>query len=339
MHKRVAHRLESRHNGTMVDISKYPKKLLLNMLEQMLRIRRFEEVSGQAYGLRKIGGFCHLYIGQEAVAVGSIAACDMKKDHVLTSYRDHGHALTCGMPSNIALAELFGKESGCSRGKGGSMHLFDVEHHMFGGNGIVGAQMPVAAGVAFASKYKKDGGVTLCYFGDGAIHQGAFHETMNLSAIWHLPLIMVVENNHYGMGTSVERVSKITDFDIKAQGYGLRGQVVDGMDVLNVYEAFKKARAAAAKGESQLLDIKTYRYRGHSMSDPAKYRTKDELQKFKTEDPIVRLRHDMEEAKMITGAQFTELDDTIKQEMKQAEKFAEQSNEPPMDALYEDVLA
>lgn len=309
------------------------------MLKQMLRIRRFEEVSAQAYGVRKIGGFCHLYIGQEAIAVGSIAACDLKKDYILTSYRDHGHALACGMPATIALAELFGKESGCSGGKGGSMHLYDAANHMLGGNGIVASQIPVAAGVAFASRYRQDGGVTLCYLGDGAVHQGAFHETMNMAAIWNLPLVLIIENNRYGMGTSVERISGVSDFDIKAKGYGLRGQVVDGMDVLTVYEAIKKAKAAAQKGKAQLLDIKTYRYRGHSMSDPAKYRSKDELKKFKNEDPIVKLRHDMQQAKMITDSQFTALDNTIKQEMKEAERFADESNEPPLENLYEDVLA
>lgn len=311
----------------------------MNMLEQMLRIRRFEEVSAQAYGLRKIGGFCHLYIGQEAVAVGSIAACDLKRDYVLTSYRDHGHALACGMPSTVAMAELFGKESGCSRGKGGSMHLFDAANHMLGGNGIVGSQIPVAAGVAFASAYRKDNGVTLCYFGDGAIHQGAFHETMNLAAIWKLPLILIVENNQYGMGTSVERISAVNDFDVKAKGYGLRGQIVDGMDVLAVYEAIKKAKAAAQKGQTQLLDIKTYRYRGHSMSDPAQYRSKEELKKFKGEDPIVRLRHDLQQADLLSDDDFTTLDTTIKQEMKAAEQFAEQSSDPPLESLYEDIMA
>jgi len=322
----------------MSDVSKYSKDFLLGMLKEMVRIRRFEEVSAQAYGVRKIGGFCHLYIGQEAVAVGSIAACDLKKDYILTSYRDHGHALACGMPSSVALAELFGKESGCSRGKGGSMHLFDAKNHMFGGNGIVASQIPVAAGVAFASRYRNDKGVTLCYFGDGAIHQGAFHETMNLAAIWKLPLILIVENNQYGMGTSVKRISKVTNFDVKAAGYGLPGEVVDGMDVLVVYEAIKKARAKAQKGVTQLLDIKTYRYRGHSMSDPAKYRTKDELDKFKDDDPIVKLRHDLEKAGIINDVGFKEIDQEIKEEMKAAEKFAEESKEPSIDALYEDVL-
>ena len=323
---------------TMADIKKYTDDFLRTMLEDMLRIRRFEEVCARAYGIRKIGGFCHLYIGQEAVAVGSIAACDLKKDYFLTSYRDHGHALACGMPASVALAELFGKESGCSRGKGGSMHFFDAKNHMFGGNGIVGSQIPVAAGVAFASKYRQDGGVTLCYFGDGAIHQGAFHESMNLAAVWELPLLLIVENNQYGMGTSVDRVSKVSDFDIKAKGYGLRGQVIDGMDVLTVYEAIKKARATAQKGVTQLLDIKTYRYRGHSMSDPAKYRTKAELEQFKNEDPILKLRHDMQKAGMISDGEFDKMDARIKTEMKEAEQFADESKEPTLESLYEDVL-
>ena len=224
----------------MASVTQYDKKFLLELIDKMVRIRRFEEKAAQMYGMRKIGGFCHLYNGQEALGVGSIEGLDLSKDYVLTSYRDHGHAIACGMSMDVVMAELFGKIDGCSRGKGGSMHMFDVEKHMLGGNGIVGAQIPIAGGVAFACKYNKTGGVSVCYFGDGAIHQGAFHETMNLAQIWELPLIMIVENNKFGMGTSVTRVSSIDHFDKKAGGYGAEGHIVDGMSVLAVYEAMKK---------------------------------------------------------------------------------------------------
>ena len=303
----------------------------------MTNIRRFEEGAAQMYGLRKIGGFCHLYNGQEAVAVGSIAACDLSKDYILTSYRDHGHALACGMDAKVVMAELFGKESGCSRGKGGSMHMFDVQRHMFGGNGIVAAQIPIAAGVAFASKYRKETGVTLCYFGDGAIHQGAFHETMNLAALWKLPLIMIVENNQYGMGTSVERISSVSDFDVKAAGYGIRGESVDGMCALTVYETFRRIVKDVRKGQPCLLDIKTYRYRGHSMSDPGKYRSKEDVEKYKKQDPIVSLKSDMQEANMLTDEQFKKIDDAAKELAKESIRFAEESAEPSLESLYKDV--
>ncbi len=322
----------------MADASKYPEKLLHSMLSSMVLIRRFEEATAQAYGLRKIGGFCHLYNGQEAVAVGAVAGSDLKKDYHLTSYRDHAHALACGMDPKAAMAEMFGKITGCSKGKGGSMHLFDVERHMLGGNGIVGAQIPMAAGAAFASAYRKDGGVALCYFGDGAIHQGAFHETMNLAALWKLPLILIVENNQYGMGTSVARASSVEDFAIKAKGYGLTGTKVDGMCVLTVYDAIKKALAAARKGEAQLMDIKTYRYRGHSMSDPARYRTKDDLEKYKKQDPILQLRADMEKAGYLDEKTFLALDKRIKAQVAEAVKFSEESAEPSLEEMYTDVV-
>jgi len=252
----------------------YPPDFLHALLRQMLLIRRFEEQCAQSYGLRKIGGFCHLYIGQEAVAVGAIAALDLAKDYVLTAYRDHGHALACGMDPNVCMAELYGKVTGCSRGKGGSMHLFDVAHHMYGGNGIVGSHIPVATGVALKIRYRKEDGVVLCFFGDGAIHQGAFHESLNLAKIWQLPIIYMCENNQYGMGTDFRRVSAVDDFSIMGDSYGIPGAQVDGMNVLAVYEAVRAAAARARRdGCAAFLEIKTYRYKGHSMSDPAKYRT------------------------------------------------------------------
>lgn len=224
-----------------MSLSQYDRTFLIDLLEQMLLIRRFEEKSAQMYGLRKIGGFCHLYIGQEAVAVGSIAALDMKKDYVLTAYRDHGHALACGMDPNAAMAELYGKVTGCSKGKGGSMHMFDVENNMFGGNGIVGGHIPIAAGVAFKLRYNQEDGVVLCYFGDGAIHQGVFHETMNMAKIWNLPIIFICENNQYGMGTNFKRVSSVHDYSIMGASYEIPSWQVDGMDVINVYEETQKA--------------------------------------------------------------------------------------------------
>lgn len=325
---------------TRKDLKEYDEGFLVDLLDEMLLIRRFEEKAAQMYGLRKIGGFCHLYNGQEAVAVGAVRAIDLKKDYVLTSYRDHGHAIACGMEPNVVMAELFGKITGCSRGKGGSMHMFDVEKHMLGGNGIVGAQIPVAAGVAFAQKYKGGDGVTLCFFGDGAIHQGAFYESMNLSAVWKLPVIYMVENNHFGMGTAVKRVSAVEDFAVKAEGFGLPGMTVDGMDVLSVYEAVQEAsERARSEGIATLMDVKTYRYKGHSMSDPAKYRTKDELEQYKSQDPIILLKSDLVEAGIIDEAKFKELDEAAKQRSQASVDFAEASDEPPIESMYEDIYA
>ncbi len=322
------------------ELKGYSKEFLDHLMREMLIIRRFEEKAAQMYGLKKIGGFCHLYNGQEAVAVGSVAALDLSKDYVLTAYRDHGHAIACGMDPNSVMAELFGKEAGCSRGKGGSMHMFDTEKHMLGGNGIVGAQIPVATGVAFAQMYRNDGGVTLCFFGDGAIHQGAFHESLNLASVWKLPVIYIVENNHFGMGTAVKRVSAVEDFDVKAAGYNMEGSVVNGMDVLEVYEALSKAAGAVReKRVPLLLDVKTYRYKGHSMSDPAKYRTKEELESYKQQDPILVLKSRMLDAGLLEDEEFQALDEEAKKIAQQAVDFAEESSEPPVSSMYEDVLA
>lgn len=316
----------------------YDKKFLIGLLAEMLKIRRFEEKAAQMYGLKKIGGFCHLYNGQEAVAVGSVAALDLKRDYVLTSYRDHGHALAVGMDPNSVMAELFGKITGCSRGKGGSMHMFDVEKNFLGGNGIVGGQIPVATGVAFASKYQETGGVSLCFFGDGAIHQGAFHESLNLASVWKLPVIYIVENNHFGMGTAVKRVSAVEDFSVKAAGYDMPGRVVNGMDVLTVYEELTDVIEQVRKDSVPwLLDIKTYRYKGHSMSDPAKYRTKDELEKYKEQDPILVLKARMLDEGHLTEEEFKKIDDEMKQMAQASVDFAESSEEPPLESMYEDI--
>jgi pyruvate dehydrogenase E1 component alpha subunit len=324
----------------MAKLDGLEKNYLHGLLKQMLEIRRFEEKAAQMYGLKKIGGFCHLYNGQEAVAVGSVAALDLKKDYVLTAYRDHGHALACGMDPMAAMAELFGKETGCSRGKGGSMHLFDVKNHMLGGNGIVGAQIPVATGVAFAQMYRNEEAATLCFFGDGAIHQGAFHEALNLAAVWKLPVVYMVENNHFGMGTAVKRVSAVEDFAIKSQGYDMIGETIDGMDVVAVYRGVKKAVERARKERiPSLIDVKTYRYKGHSMSDPAKYRTKEELEEYKRQDPVLILKKDLVDAELLTEKEFDRMDKQAKQTAQDAVDFAESSPEPPISSIYEDIYA
>ncbi len=322
------------------EIKQYDREFLLNLLEQMLLIRRVEEKSAQMYGLQKIGGFCHLYIGQEAVAVGSVAALDLNKDYVLTAYRDHGHALACGMSADAMMAELFGKSTGCSKGKGGSMHLFDVEHHMYGGNGIVGGHVPVATGVAFKLKYNEEDGVVLCYFGDGAIHQGAFHESLNLAKIWNLPIVFICENNQYGMGTDFRRVSSVHDLSVMGQSYGIEGRQVDGMDVLQVYEATAEAvRKAREQNEPGFLEIKTYRYKGHSMSDPGKYRTREELDEYRQQDPILILKDALVKEGLLTEEEYEEMDRRSKQTSDTSVEFAEISPAPELEALYQDVLA
>ncbi|MEM5948618.1 pyruvate dehydrogenase (acetyl-transferring) E1 component subunit alpha [Spirochaetia bacterium 38H-sp] len=313
--------------------------LYMSLLEKMLLIRIFEERAAQMYGLRKIGGFCHLYIGEEAVATGSIAAIDLKKDYVVTAYRDHGHALACGMDPKVLMAELFGKITGCSHGKGGSMHFFDTEKHFLGGNGIVGAQIPVATGVAFSQHYKETGGVTLVYFGDGAIHQGAFHESLNMAKIWNLPIVYICENNQWGMGTFWKKVSAVEDFYKMGAAYDIPGMQADGMDVLDVYEKTAKAVDIAKNGQPVLLEARTYRYKGHSMSDPAKYRTREELEAYKKQDPIGRLKTLMEEKNLIDDKAFDALHKKLKKIVDAAVEFAEKSEEPAIHTIYEDIYA
>jgi pyruvate dehydrogenase E1 component alpha subunit len=236
------------------------------------------------------------------------------------------------------MAELYGKIDGCSRGKGGSMHFFDAERHMLGGNGIVGGHIPVATGVALKIRYKKEKGAVLCFFGDGAIHQGAFHESLNLAKIWSLPIVYICENNQYGMGTDFRRVSSVEDFSLMGASYGISGAQVNGMDVLEVYEAVKEAAGAARKGEPGFLEIKTYRYKGHSMSDPAKYRTKEELEEYRKQDPILILKDRLTAAKQLTEEAYRKMDDACRREVEEATAFAEQSPEPPLETLYRDVL-
>jgi len=305
----------------------------------MLLIRRFEEKAGQLYGMGLIGGFCHLYIGQEAVVVGMQAA-SKPQDTVITSYRDHGHMLACGMDPKGVMAELTGRRGGYSKGKGGSMHMFSREKNFFGGHGIVGAQVPLGTGLAFAHKYKGDGGVCMAYFGDGAINQGQVYESFNMAAIWNLPVVYVIENNKYGMGTSIERTSKTPDLNTRGAAHGIEGVAVDGMDVIAVKEAADKALAHCRSGKGpMILEMKTYRYRGHSMSDPAKYRTKEEVQKVRREhDPIDTLAGKLLDAKIVTEDDLKAMDKEVKALANEAAEFAQQSPEPDVSELWTDVL-
>ncbi|HEX9701712.1 MAG TPA: pyruvate dehydrogenase (acetyl-transferring) E1 component subunit alpha [Rhodospirillales bacterium] len=312
---------------------------LLHGYRQMLLIRRFEEKAGQLYGMGLIGGFCHLYIGQEAVVVGMMAAAE-PMDSVVTSYRDHGHMLACGMDPKGVMAELTGRSGGYSKGKGGSMHMFSREKNFYGGHGIVGAQMPIGTGLAFAHKYKKDGGVCYAYCGDGAINQGQIYEAFNMASLWKLPVVYVIENNRYGMGTAVERASATTELHKRGDSFGIPGQQVDGMDVLEVKAAGEKAAGWCRAGKGPyILEMKTYRYRGHSMSDPAKYRDKEEVSKVRKEsDPIDNLRDKLMAEKLTDEATLKDIDKDIKAIVTAAAEFAQQSPEPDPSELYTDVL-
>ena len=318
--------------------NKLPAAELMELYSQMLRVRRFEEAAFQAYQKGSIVGFCHLYIGQEAVCVGAIS-CLKKGDKVLTAYRDHGHALTMGMSMDSLMAELFGKATGCSKGKGGSMHFFSEQHGMLGGNGIVGSHVPVATGVAFAQKYKGDGGVTVVFFGDGAAQQGAIHEAMNLAGLWRLPVVFVVENNMYGMGTAIERSSATTDLHKRAAAYNFPGMVCNGMDLADVRDKFQAAVDLARETNSPtFIEAKTYRYRGHSMSDPALYRTAEEVEAYKHQDPILITKAELIKLG-VAEAKIEELDKAAKAESKACVEFATNSPEPELSELATDVYA
>ncbi len=307
----------------------------VEMLWLMLLIRRFEERASQQYQAQKIGGFCHLYIGQEAVVTGAIAATRFD-DYIITAYRDHAHALVRGTSANACMAELFGKDTGCSRGLGGSMHFFDKEHHMYGGHAIVGAHVPLACGLAFACKYRNEDRVTLCFFGDGAINQGAFHEALNLAALFKLPVIFICENNLFAMGTSVERSTSLKQIVDRAEGYDIPGCVVDGMNFRHVRDTLSEVVESIRKDpHPAFVEVRTYRYRGHSMSDPASYRTKDQLEKYRLDDPITRLRAQLTREGKLTNEKFDELDKEAKQIALESVKFAEQSDEPPLEKLYD----
>jgi pyruvate dehydrogenase E1 component alpha subunit len=322
------------------DVTAANRDELLELYREMLSIRRFEEKAGQMYGMGLIGGFCHLYVGQEAVVVGMQATIE-PGDTVITSYRDHGHMLACGMEAKGVMAELTGRRGGYSHGKGGSMHMFSQEKGFYGGHGIVGAQVPLGTGLAFAQKYRNEAAVSLTYLGDGAVNQGQVYESFNMAALWKLPVIYVIENNKYAMGTSLERASARTDLYHRGQAYGIPGVQVDGMDVLAVREAGRKAVAQARAGKGpHILEMLTYRYRGHSMSDPAKYRSKEEVQKMRQErDPIERLRVALLEHKVTDEAALKEIDRKVKEIVSEAAEFAQNSPEPDVSELFTDIYA
>jgi pyruvate dehydrogenase E1 component alpha subunit len=308
--------------------------------KDMLLIRRFEEKAGQLYGMGLIGGFCHLYIGQEAVVVGLEAAAE-EGDKRITSYRDHGHMLACGMDPNGVMAELTGREGGYSKGKGGSMHMFSKEKHFYGGHGIVAAQVPLGAGLAFADKYLGNDRVTFTYFGDGAANQGQVYEAYNMAELWNLPVVFVIENNQYAMGTSTKRSTHSPTYWERGAAYGIKGEEVDGMDVLAVKAAGEKAVEVCRAGKGPyILEIKTYRYRGHSMSDPAKYRTREEVQKMRDErDPIEHVRTMLLDGKHATEDDLKAIDKEIKAIVNESAEFAKESPEPALDELWTDIYA
>ena len=315
----------------------FSKETYLTWYEKMQLMRKFEDKAGQLYGQQKIKGFCHLYIGQEACVAGAVSALE-KGDKYITAYRDHAHPLALGTSPNAVMAELFAKATGCSKGKGGSMHMFDKEVGFMGGHGIVGAQVPMGAGIAFAEKYNKTGKLCICYMGDGAVRQGALHEAFNMAMLWKLPVIFVIENNGYAMGTSVQRTSNVTDLYKIGLSYDMPSEPVNGMRVEDVHEAVARAAERARAGEGPtLLEFKTYRYKGHSMSDPAKYRTKEELEDYRHRDAIEDVRHTILTNRFATEADLEAIDERIKATVQESVDFAETSPYPTPDELYKDV--
>jgi len=315
------------------------KDRLLQLYRDMLLIRRFEEKAGQLYGMGLIGGFCHLYIGQEAVVVGMKAVTN-EDDPVVASYRCHGHMLASGMEARGVMAELTGRSGGYSKGKGGSMHMFSVDKSFYGGHGIVGAQVPVGTGIGFAIKYRDENKVCPTYLGDGAVNQGQVYESFNMAALWHLPVLYVIENNKYGMGTSVERASASAELYQRGEAYGIPGEQVDGMHVLNVMQGAQRAVDHVRSGKGPyILEMLTYRYRGHSMSDPAKYRSREEVQKMRTEqDPLLRLREVMETHAGVSEDELKQVDREIKDVVSEAAEFAQNSPEPELSELYTNIV-
>jgi pyruvate dehydrogenase E1 component alpha subunit len=310
-----------------------------HLLRQMLLVRRFEERAGEAYAQGRIGGFCHLYIGQEAVAVGALTAL-RKDDYVFASYREHAHAIVQGTSVSTVMAELFGRAGGCSGGKGGSMHLFDVGHNFLGGHGIVGSHLPLAAGAGFAIKYRDTDQVVICFFGEAAVNIGAFHETLNMAALWGLPVVFLCENNRYGMGTALERAAAVYDVYRRACSYDMAEETVDGMDVLAVHEATTRAvERARVERLPTLIEARTYRYMGHSMADPihGHYRTKEELEEQKQKDPILDLQVRMAEGNLLDDGALRVMKQAVEEEIDAAMAFAEQSPEPAPEALFTDV--
>src|SRR5918993_1517670 len=320
-------------------LSGLPAEQLLHLYRQMLLIRRFEEKSAEVYVAGKIGGFCHLYIGQEAVGVGTISAT-RQDDYVIASYREHGLALAKGMSARALMAELFGKVTGCSRGKGGSMHMFDKSLGFLGGHAIVGGQIPLATGTAFATKYQGTDQVTLCFFGEAAVNQGAFHESLNMAQLWKLPCIYIVENNQYGMGTAIKRAMSRSQVYEKAAAYDIASEFVDGMDVMAVRQATLRAVERARKQYlPSLLEIRTYRFMGHSMSDPGQYRTRAEIEKHQERDPIKVFTESLKEKNQLGDEELKAMEDRVREEVERAVKFADSSPEPAPEELYTDIYA
>ena len=320
-----------------MDKTKFTNKHYLKWYEDMLLMRKFEERAGQLYGMQKIKGFCHLYIGQEAVVAGAMTVLE-PQDNMITAYRDHAHAIAKGVSSRSVMAELFAKATGCSKGKGGSMHMFNAEKKFFGGHGIVGGQIPLGAGIAFADKYNGNKNVTVCYMGDGAVRQGAFHEALNMAMLWKLPVIFVIENNNYAMGTSVERTSNMTELYKLGLAYDIPSEPVDGMSVEDVHEAMFKAVTHARKGDGPyLLEINTYRYKGHSMSDPAKYRTKDEVESYKAKDPVEVVLKTIRDKKIATDQEIENINNKVRDIVEDSVVFAEESPYPDPSELFIDV--
>ena len=319
--------------------TKFSKDTYLYWYELMLLLRRFELKAGQLYGMQKIRGFCHLYMGQEAVAAGAMTATK-PEDKFITAYRDHGLAIAKGISAKATMAELFGKATGCSKGKGGSMHMFSKAHNFYGGHGIVGGQIGVGAGLAFAEKYKKTDNVVLCFFGDGAARQGVLHETFNMAMLWKLPVVFICENNMYAMGTSVQRTSNVIDIANLADGYEMPADTIDGMKCEDVHIGLERAVKRARKGDGPtLVEIKTYRYRGHSMSDPAKYRTKEEVEEYKEKDPINQVLAVITKNNYASEKEIEAIKSRVDAEVAESVKFAEDSPFPDDDELLKDVYA
>lgn len=327
----------TKSNGQAAGQSRFSKDTYVKWYREMLLMRRFEEKCGHLYIQQKFGGFCHLYIGQEAVLSGMMEAI-RPTDRVITAYRDHAHPLVMGSDPKRVMAELYGKSTGLSKGKGGSMHMFDKERNLFGGHGIVGAQIPMGAGIAFADWYRSEDHVTVCFFGDGASRQGALHETFNMAMLWKLPVIFVIENNNYAMGTSVERTSNVTDLSLLGASYLMPSANVDGMRPEAVCEAIERACERARAGEGPtLLDVQTYRYKGHSMSDPQKYRTKEEVAEYQGQDPLEHVLKTIRTNKWMNEEEIEKVEEEIKVVVDESVKFAEESPLPEASEIYKDV--
>ncbi len=323
--------------GAVSGKTKFPKETYIKWYKDMLLIRKFEEKTGQLYIQQKFGGFCHLYIGQEAIVAGTASACRPGDKH-MTAYRDHGHPIALGTDPRVLMAELYGRSTGCSKGKGGSMHFFDKEKNFMGGHGIVGAQIAMGAGVAFAEKYNGTENVAFVSMGDGAVRQGALHETFNMAMMWKLPVIFIIENNNYAMGTSVERTTNVTDLSKIGLSYEMPSKIVDGMSPEAVHEAIEEAANRARKGDGPtLLDIRTYRYKGHSMSDPQKYRTKEEVAEWMENDPIEHCLKMIKDNKWLSEKEINEIGEWVKKEVEESVEFAENSPYPEPEELYKDV--